>query len=183
MHSHESLHKSFDETIQIKGRNYTISLVFTRYGEEQDPYCVYELEIFIDEQPFYLHETYGIEWGSVPVLQVLRKALTALDDWGKRHPQSFLTTFNCDLYRLSRTLRRQGFACDGRMDTWVTYINHEGQRVLYKGMLNLIEDKLAINDLWRVAKDTDYYLGYIDTPVDAFKRMLKRLEGGGAAFS
>lgn len=87
------------------------------------------------------------------------------------------------MYRLSRTLRRYGFACDRRMDTWVSYINHSGQCVLYKGMLNLIEDKLAINDLWRVAKDTDYYLGYIDTPVDAFKRMLKRIEGGGAAFS
>lgn len=89
MHSPSSLHKSFDETIKIKGRNYTKSLVFTRYGEEQDPYPVYDLEIFINEQPFYLHETYGIEWGSVRVLQVLRLALTALDDWGKRHPREF----------------------------------------------------------------------------------------------
>ena len=58
------------------------------------------------------------------------------------------------------------------MDTWITYIDQEGQRVLLKGMLNLIEDKLAINDLWRVAKDTDYYLGRLFTPVDAFKQIL-----------
>ena len=58
------------------------------------------------------------------------------------------------------------------MDTWITYIDQEGQRVLLKGMRNLIEDKLAINDLWRVAKDTDYYLGRLFTPVDAFKQIL-----------
>lgn len=58
------------------------------------------------------------------------------------------------------------------MDTWITYIDSEGKRRLLLGMLNLIEDKLAINDLWRVAKDTDYYLGRPFTPVDAFKQIL-----------
>lgn len=159
-----------DENLYIHAGEHTCRLAFTRHGDSNDPYPLYDLEIFIDELPMYKIDASG--WGSAQLLRLVRGVLDAIDEWGKRHRQSYLTTFNWQLYRLCRILRRRGFACDGRMDTWITYIDQEGQRVLLKGMLNLIEDKLAINDLWRVAKDTDYYLGRLFTPVDAFKQIL-----------
>lgn len=40
-------------------------------------------------------------------------------------------------------------------------------------MLNLLdEDDFWINDIWRLAKDFNYYIGDIYTPVDLLKELL-----------
>ena len=179
-----------DENIQIRVGEHICRLAFTRHGDEADPYPLYDLDIFIDGLVMYevftedqvvdeiptdglvASKSKATSWGTAQLLKLVRGVFDALDEWCLRHPRSYLTTFNWQLYQLYSTLRRKGYACDGRMDTWITHINQEGQRVLLPGMLNLIEDKLAINDLWRVAKDTDYYLGRPFTPVDVFKQIL-----------
>ncbi len=176
-----------DENLEIQWGEHTCCLAFTRYGADDDPYPLFDVDILINGVAMYyvfaereeevdgelvISKSAASNWGTAQLLSLVRGVLKALDDWCSCHPQTYLSTFNLQLYGLYSTWRRQGYACDRRMDTWITYIDSEGKRRLFLGMLNLIEDKLAINDLWRVAKDTDYYLGCPFTPVDAFKQII-----------
>lgn len=103
-------------------------------------------------------------------VKLLKSGLALLDTWCSQHPHSFLATENYYLVNYFdypstfwRFIENWGVAHDGRCDTWVACIDDNGQRVLYPGMLNLIADCLDVWDLWRVAKDTNYFLGHLET--------------------
>jgi hypothetical protein len=104
-------------------------------------------------------------------LKLLGAGLNLLDSWCQANPNTYLSTFG-DVGYFYRWLIPWGAACDGRTDTWFTFINSQGERRLYPGVLNAIEDCLDVDDLWRVAKDTNYYLGNLITPIDLINQGL-----------
>lgn len=141
-----------------------LCLVISQKKISQSGWPVYDLDVFINGQASYYYSDGPIS----PYLSVklLKIALALLDDWCKRHPHSFLATYDGYIIQFYRFLEGWGVDCDLRCDTWFTCIDGNGQRVLYPGLLNLIPDCLDVCDLWRVAKDTNYFLGYLETPVD-----------------
>jgi len=127
-------------------------------------YPVFSLDIYLNGQRDYQF----INENSISTrlqLKLLATGLNLLDSWCKAHPNTYLSTFG-DVGYFYRWLIPWGAACDGRTDTWFTFINSQGERRLYPGVLNPIEDCLDVDDLWRVAKDTNYYLGNLITPID-----------------
>lgn len=109
---------------------------------------------------------------------VAKKTIKMLNQWCDNHPETFLS-FYCGLAPahliFCRIYWKLGFICDGRVETFVTFINKEGKRTSYIGMLNLLtkKDLWFTNDLWRVAKGTHFFLGELYTPVDLFHDLLE----------
>lgn len=173
-----------EEVITIKVDSHICLLEFRRYGDADDPFPLYDIDFTFDggsidlTHPRWLSNTPDVaaqltKLGAGTLLRLVREVLKALDAWGKRHPQTFITTSEYGLACLVRTLWRQGIICSGRFEQWLAFYDELGHRVLFVGMLNLIEDKFAVNDLWRVAKDTQYYLGDYYSPVDWFKDAIR----------
>lgn len=171
-----------EETLTVRVDEHVCVLKFRRYGDSEDPFPLYDLEISFDGGPIVLsHSRYHRNepnfeplptMGVGKLLRIIRAVLTSLDAWGGRHPQSFITFGRDNLWALGRILWRKGIISSGRAEQWLAFYDQLGHRVLFKGMLNLIEDKLAVNDLWRVAKDTPYYLGRYRSPVDWLTNIL-----------
>lgn len=110
--------------------------------------------------------------------QLLRALGNAIDAWCQSHYNQFLTFFDClsevYLLKLSTHYSRFGFTCDGRMETWFTFVDINGNRTQFKNMLNLIdEEDFWINDLWRAAKNRRYYDKDFYSPVDILKEALQ----------
>jgi len=174
---------SIEEVVTVKVDEHVCAIEFRRYGDGDDPYPLYDLDFSFDGG--YVFLTHPRWWSHTPnrppvsklgvakLLRLIRAVLGTLDEWGQRHPQSLITTSETGIGVLVRTLRRQGIISSGRSEQWLAYFNAQGQRVLFVGMLNLIEDKFTVNDLWRVAKDTEYYLGHFTSPVDWLKAILQ----------
>ena len=136
-------------------------------------YPVFSLDIYLDGKPSYkiIDEIPIPDRRQRQLLRVGKAGLTLLDQWCKTHANTYLSTFDYVGY-FCRWLIPWGATCDGRTDTWFTFINSQGERLLYPGVLNAIEDCLDVDDLWRVAKDTNYYLGDLITPVDLIAKSL-----------
>lgn len=173
-----------EETISICIEEFVCTLSFRRHGGPDDLFPIYEVELLVNGEEIYLAKPRY--WKGVPdfiapekmgvgkLLRLFRGILDALDQWGKDHPQSFITTDNYEICAVQRTLWRKGIICSGRLEQWLVFYDELGHRTLFVGMLNLIEDKLyAVNDLWRVAKDTRYYLGSFSSPVDWLKEIIQ----------
>lgn len=147
-------------TTEVDGYQLQLSIKLAQTSKTGWP--VYDLDIFLNGQR-------PCELESLPrrtIIQLTKVGLALLDQWCQNQPHSFLVGYEWILEPVWRRISDWGAACDGRLDTWFTCINDQGQRTLYPGVLNLIEDCLNIADLWRVAKDTNYFLGYLETPVD-----------------
>lgn len=156
------------ETLTSSVENKFLFIVISQRKVSQSGWPVYGVNAFIDGQS----SSYLCHGEISPYLSVklLKAGLALVDDWCQRHPHSFLATYNPSLIEFNRFLETWGMDCDLRCDTWFTCIDDNGQRVLYPGMLNLIPDCLDVCDLWRVAKDRNYFLGHLETPVDMLFR-------------
>lgn len=169
-------YRVLEESILYRAGNYSCELQFIRCTEPHKAYHIYDLELIVDEATsFELYEQAVGEAQGTFHVSGLRKLIFAtskvLDNWCRRHPYTFVSFFDC-LSGLFRIYFKLGFVCDGRVNTFVAYVNNEGKRTAFRGMLNLLaEDDFWVNDLWRVAKDSDYYVGQQFTPVDFFKQL------------
>lgn len=159
------------EILEKTVRSHQLELLIHHRKLSTKGWPLYTLEVLIDQQHLYEHDQ---SFNSFLAKSLFKEGLSLLDQWCISHPHSFLATYNWTIADFYKILFKWGAACDGRIDTWFTCINDQGQRVLYPGVLNLIEDCLNFCDLWRVAKDTNYYLGYLETPVDLLNSILSR---------
>jgi hypothetical protein len=174
---------TIEETLFYSVGNYSCNLSFIRYSAPEQPHPLYGVELSINDRP--LQELYSIAdllktGDTIFVVRALIRAIQqALDEWCCRHHESFLTFYHSDDgVSLLAIYRKLGFACSGRLDTFLAYVNDAGERTSFKGMLNLLgEDDFFINDLWRFTQICDYYIGHYQTPVDVFKEMLAGAPG------
>jgi hypothetical protein len=172
-----------EEIITVEVDGHVCVLEFRRYGDLDDPFPLYNIDFTFDEGCIDLNHPRWwkdrplpepfTKFGVGKLLRIIRAILNELDKWGRRHPQTFVTTDEYGLATLCRSLERKGIICSGRFEQWLAFYDKLGHRVLFVGILNLIEDKFAVNDLWRVAKDTRYYLGHYYSPVDWFKDAIR----------
>jgi hypothetical protein len=143
------------EILSTTVKHYQLDLIINLERVSASGYSIYDLEPLVDGQP-----TYQL-WNTVSTYDAIlltRKGLSLLEPWCQAHPNSYLTMFGAES-AMMRSLIQWGAACDGRADSWFTFIDRHGQRALFPGVLNPIADCLDICDLWRVAKDFDYFLG------------------------
>jgi hypothetical protein len=170
-------YRVFEESIMYKAGKHNCELSFFRCNEPVKHYPVYDLELTVNKTDYlYLSEESLAQLEDCSPLLGMRSIISAtikvLDDWCARHPYTFVSFFDC-LSNFYHLYLKAGFICDGRGETFVAYLNEQGKRTTFKGMLNLLaDDDFWVNDLWRVAKDSDYYTGEIYTPVDALKALL-----------
>lgn len=170
-------YRVFKESVVYKAGKYNCELLFFRCNEPFKPYPIYDLELTVNNTDYlYLSEETIAQSKatstSLGIKSIISATVEVLDDWCNRYPYAFISFFDC-LSNLHHLYRKVGFISDGRGDTFVTYITEEGKRTAFKGMLNLLaEDDFWVNDIWRVAKDSDYYTGDTHTPVDALKALL-----------
>lgn len=165
------------ESILYRAGNYHCELQFIRCTEPHKAYYIYDLELLVDGATSF--ELYQQSIGEVEgtfhvskLRQIIFATAKVLNDWCRRNPYTFVSFFDC-LSNLFPIYSKLGFVCDGRVNTFVAYVNEEGKRTAFKGMLNLLaEDDFWVNDLWRVAKDRDYYVGQQFTPVDFFRQLI-----------
>lgn len=79
---------------------------------------------------------------------VIPATIEALNDWCIRHIDTFTNFFECRLSNLCYYCCENGFISNGRGETFAAYVNEEGKRVAFKGMLNLLEKgDFWVNDL------------------------------------
>jgi hypothetical protein len=173
-----------EESITVEVDGHVCLLEFRRYGDLDDPFPLYDIDFTFDGGCIDLiHPRWWknrplpeplTKFGVGKLLRIVMAILKAIDTWGKRHPHTFITTSEYGLATLCRSLKGKGIICSGRFEQWLGFYDELGHRVLFIGMLNLIEDKFAVNDLWRVAKDTrKYYLGDYYSPVDWLKDAIR----------
>ncbi len=169
-------YRVFEESIIYNAGKYSCELIFFRCSEHK-LYPIYDLELVVDDAT--LSDLYKQSIGELQgtfsisgLRRIIPATIEVLDDWCSRHPYTFISFFDC-LSHLYRVYLKLGFISDGRVETFIAFINEEGKRTAFKGMLNLLaKDDFWVNDIWRVAKDFDYYIGDIDTPVDFLKELL-----------
>ncbi len=156
---------------------YKCELIFSRCNELHKHYPIYDIDFFVDKNDSLqmYKQSVGEVQGTFSVSSlksIIPETIKVLNNWCCHHPYTFVSFFDC-LSNLYRLYLKIGFVSDGRGETFVAYINAEGKRTAFRGMLNLLEkDDFWVNDLWRVAKDCDYYIGNIYTPVDSLKKLL-----------
>lgn len=177
------------ETVSLNIDEYFCTLAFRRHGDPDELFSLYEVDIRVNGEPIWLLRPRWIGTPGFPgpapepmgvrkLLQLVRGILGALDEWGKRHPHSFVTADDYDFSCLYGTLRQRGIIVGGRFEQWLVFYDALGHRSLFIGMLNLLDEKFYwVNDLWRVAKDTRYYLGAYRSPVDWFKEIIDSGDG------
>ena len=134
-------------------------------------YPVYSIDIYIGNQRLNKFYDRPPAFSVRQTAKLIQQSLILLSQWCQQHPNSYVSSYEPFLPYI-KSIFRWGFACDGRMETFFTFINQLGQPILYPGVLNPIKDCLDVDDLWRVAKDTDYFLGPLATPVDFLNKAL-----------
>lgn len=150
------------EVLSTTVKHYQLDLMINLKRVSASGYSVYDLDVFVDGQP-----TYQL-WDSLSsydAKRLTRKGLALLKPWCQAHPNSYLTMFGTELAVIN-WLESWGAASDGRSDIGFTFIDRHGQRALFPGVLNPIVDCLDICDLWRVAKDFDYFFGEYESIKD-----------------
>ena len=172
-------YRILEESIVYIAGTYNCELQFIRCTEPEKKYHLYDLELIVDgaNQLDLYKQSIGETEGTFKISglrKIIPATIEALDDWCNRHPNTFISFFDClSGYRFLRIYNKLGFVHDGRIDTFVAFVDEQGKRIAFKGMLNLLaEDDFWVNDLWRVAKDFDYYLGTLYTVVDQIRDIL-----------
>ena len=163
-------YRVFEESIIYTTGKDSCEIIFYSCSEPYKLYPIYDLELVINNATDIgeAQETFNTSG----LKRIILATIEVLDDWCNRHPYTFISFFDC-LSNLWRFYFKLGFVFDGRGETFIAFINEEGKRVAFRGMLNLLtEDDFWVNDIWRVAKDSDYYIGNIYTPVDLLKDLL-----------
>lgn len=174
-------YRVLEESLVYKAGKSSCELSFVRCTEPHKLFPLYDLELKVDRYNDLDSYTQSINekqetFQSSGLWKIIQPTIEALDDWCQRHPYTFISFFDCLTNFLKSIYYKVGFVSDGRMDTFIAFVNQEGKRIAFKGMLNLLEsDDFWVNDIWRVAKDFDYYTGEIYTPVDMLSDMLSEL--------
>ena len=167
-----------DTEVSFNVNSHTFKLEFYRCNDSQKSYGVYNIKLLMNGEDA-LDKLEEIKEFTPQVKKQLLRALgNAIDVWCQDHPNQFLTFFDClsevYLLKLSTHYSRFGFTCDGRMETWFTFVDINGKRTKFKHMLNLIDQEdFWINDLWRACKSRKYYYGDFYSPVDMLKEALQ----------
>lgn len=167
-----------DTEVSFNVNFHTFKLEFYRCNDSQKHYGVYNIKLLMGGEDV-LDKLEEIEKFSPPAKkQLLRAVGNAIDVWCQGHPNQFLTFFDClsegHIPKISTHYFRFGFTCDGRMETWFTFVDINGKRTKFKHMLNLIDkEDFWINDLWRACKNRNYYEGDFYSPVDMLREALQ----------
>jgi hypothetical protein len=172
-------YRVLEESVIYNAGRCNCELQFIRCTEPHKNYHLYDLELIVDGAN--THNLYKQSRGEAEgtfEISGLRKIIPAttevLDNWCSRNLYTFVSFFDClSNFKLYRIYKRLGFVHDGRAETFIAYVDEEGKRTAFKGMLNLLaEDDFWVNDLWRVAKDFDYYVGDMYTIADLMRDLL-----------
>ncbi len=172
-------YRFLEESIIYSAGKYNCELQFIRCTELNKNYHLYDLELIVDGAKTLdlYRQSRGEAEGTFKISglhKIIPATIKALDDWCHRNPNTFISFFDClTNYRFLRIYQKLGFVHDGRVDTFVAFVDEQGKRIAFKGMLNLLaEDDFWVNDLWRVAKDCDYYLGDMYNVADMMRDLL-----------
>lgn len=120
-----------EESILYDAGQHECELMFFRCNESHKRYPIYDLDLMVDGVAYLdLFElTAGVAENNFTFAQ-LRKIIVAtteaLDDWCNRHPNTFISLFDC-LSNLWRVYYRLGFASDDRIETFVAFLKHTQQ--------------------------------------------------------
>jgi hypothetical protein len=164
-----------ENTVQLETDKCHCTFEFIRLGETNELYPVYNLRLTITPWLRQIIESMTLSDG----LQLARGARKIFKEWAQQHPHCFLTLY--ENYLLYRFLTNLGLVCDGRLDTYIAYVDAQGNFTSFPKMLNLVkEEHLYINELWRLIKDCpQYYEGEFFNPVTRFAKLIHSAGLGG----
>ena len=167
-----------DTEVSFNVNCHTFKLELYRCNYSQKNYGVYNIKLLMNGEDVSKRLEEIKTFLPQAKKQLLRALGNAIDVWCQSHPNQFLTFFDClsecHIPKISTHYFRFGFTCDGRMETWFTFVDINGNRTQFKNMLNLLdEEDFWINDLWRSAKNRRYYDKDFYSPVDILKEALQ----------
>jgi len=156
-----------ESTVQLETNKCHCLFKFIRLSETNELYPVFDLQLTITPRLEEIIKSMNLSDG----LQLARQARNIFKKWAQQHPHCFLTLY--DNYLLYKFLTNLGFVSDGRLDTYIAYVDPQGNFTSFPKMLNLVnEEHLYINELWRLIKDyPQYYDGEFSNPVKSVTKL------------
>ena len=139
-----------EETITIEVDGHVCVLEFRRYGDLEDRFPLYDIALTFDGGCIDLNHSRWwknrplpeplTKFGVGMLLRIIRAILNDLDKWGRRHPQTFVTTDEYGLATLCRSLERKGIICSGRFEQWLGFYDKLGHRVLFVECIPVMQE-------------------------------------------
>lgn len=154
-----------EESITYSAGKSQCQLQFIRCTEPYKAYHLYDLKLVINKTNYFDLEKQllsAVKASFTPgeIRKVIETTTTILDNWCRCNLFTFISFSDClGSYKLRRLYRKLGFICDSQIETFVAFVNEEGKRIAFNGMLNLLtEDDFRVNELWQLAKNPNHYI-------------------------
>lgn len=157
-----------ETTVQLETNQCHCILEFIRLSDKNELYPFYDLRIKITPNLEKALDTITFN----NFFYLVRSGKRLLKKWAQQHPYSFLSLYKDTIW--FRFFDNLGFICDGRADTYIAYVDSQGNFTSFPKMLNLVnEEHLRTNELWRLIKDyPQYYEGEFFNPVAGFTQLM-----------
>ncbi|QDZ41592.1 hypothetical protein FRE64_16595 (plasmid) [Euhalothece natronophila Z-M001] len=164
-----------EKTVQLETNQCHCQLEFMRRSDNNELYPFYELRLTIAPDLRKALDTMSLN----DFFYLVRGGKRSLKQWAQQHPYCFLCLYKDTVW--FRFFDHLGFICDGRADTYIAYVDGQGNFTSFPKMLNLVnKEHLYTNELWRLIKDyPEYYEGEFFNPVDRFTKIIESSGLGG----